>query len=190
MDLQERAKTDPKLAAQLQWSVSQDSKYVQPTGTPLTGITSLVTGGKSDAEIGAGLLNQNPDGTVQNTALLPPGKLYTPQLDAAITQQKQGALGIAGNPNVGGFTTAGNMNTNATGVGAPITSLLASNTGAASTPNIQNTGVANQQVAPTYTQDNYISPETRNGVVFQNALKADPSLQAMADWSATQDASR
>ena len=44
LDLQERAKTDPKLAAQLQWSVSQDSKYVQPTGTPLTGITSLVTG--------------------------------------------------------------------------------------------------------------------------------------------------
>jgi hypothetical protein len=146
--------------------------------------------GKSDAEIGAGLLNQNPDGTVQNTTLLPPGKLYTPQLDAAITQQRQGPLGIAGNPNVGGFTTADNMNTNATGVGAPITSLLTPNTGAAGTPNIQNTGLANQQVAPTYTQANYITPETRNGVVFQNALKADPSLKAMADWSAAQDASR
>ena len=157
-----------------------------------SGNTGFVSnGGKSDWQIGAGLLNQNPDGTVQNTTLLPPGKLYTPQLDAAITQQKQqGPLGIAGNPNVGGFTTADNMNTNVTGVGAPITSLLTPNTGAAGTPNIQNTGVANQQVAPTYTQANYITPETRNGVVFQNALKADPSLQAMADWSAAQDASR
>jgi hypothetical protein len=156
-----------------------------------SGNTGFVSnGGKSDWQIGAGLLNQTPDGTVQNTTLLPPGKLYTPQLDAAITQQRQGALGIAGNPNVGGFTTADNMNTNVTGVGAPITSLLTPNTGAASTPNIQNTGIANQQVAPTYTQANYITPETRNGMVFQNALKADPSLKAMADWSAAQDASR
>lgn len=161
------------------------------TDTITSGNTGFVSnGGKSDAEIGAGLLNQNPDGTVQNTALLPPGKLYTPQLDAAITQQRQGPLGIAGNPNVGGFTTADNMNTNVTGVGAPITSLLTPNTGAAGTPNIQNTGLANQQVAPTYTQANYITPETRNGAVFQNALKADPSLKAVADWSATQDASR
>lgn len=161
------------------------------TDTITSGNTGFVSnGGKSDWQIGAGLLNQNPDGTVQNTTLLPPGKLYTPQLDAAITQQKQGALGIAGNPNVGGFTTADNMNTNVTGVGAPITSLLTPNTGAAGTPNIQNTGLANQQVAPTYTQAEYIRPETRNGVVFQNALKADPSLKAMADWSAAQDASR
>jgi len=161
------------------------------TDTITSGNTGFVSnGGKSDAEIGAGLLNQNPDGTVQNTTLLPPGKLYTPQLDAAITQQRQGPLGIAGNPNVGGFTTADNMNTNVTGVGAPITSLLTPNTGAAGTPNIQNTGLANQQVAPTYTQANYITPDMRNGVMFQNALKADPSLKAMADWSAAQDASR
>jgi hypothetical protein len=124
------------------------------SGMGTDNITSGNTGavgvaGKSDADIGAQLLNQNQNGFVQNTALLSPGKLYTPELDAAITQQKQqGAVGIAGNPNVNSFTSPDNMNTSATGVGAPITSLLTPNTGASGTPAIQNTGVANQQVMP------------------------------------------
>ena len=124
------------------------------SGMGTDNITSGNTGavgvaGKSDADIGAQLLNQNQNGFVQNTALLSPGKLYTPELDAAITQQKQqGAVGIAGNPNVNSFTSPDNMNTSATGVGAPITSLLTPNTGASGTPAIQNTGVANQQDMP------------------------------------------
>ena len=155
------------------------SDYVEPTSR--------------DAYLNANL--SNPDvskqiawSQAQDAAMIQSGNGLSPE-QVKVAQQ-QGPLGIAGNPNVGGFTTADNMNTNVTGVGAPITSLLTPNTGAAGTPNIQNTGLANQQVAPTYTQANYITPETRNGVVFQNALKADPSLKAMADWSAAQDASR
>jgi len=57
----------------------------------------------------------------------------------------KGAVGIAGNPNVGSFTSADNMNTSATGVGAPITSLLTPNTGASGTPTvIQQQDVANE----------------------------------------------
>ena len=152
--LQERAMTDPQLAAQLQWSVSQDAKYAQPTGTPLTGIASTqaakdTIAGVSNSAVKSPIGNLLRNQTTQNTSDTASGintlvnspdittqSLTTPPANAKPAVIQQGAVGIAGNPNVGSFTSADNMNTSATGVGAPITTLLTPNTGASGTPTV------------------------------------------------------
>jgi hypothetical protein len=165
---------------------ARNSPNTAPGNTAPGNTGAVGIAGKSDAEIGAQLLNQNQNGFVQNTALLSPGKLYTPELDAAITQQKQqGAVGIAGNPNVNSFTSPDNMNTSATGVGAPITSLLTPNTGASGTPPVAQKpavlpkpAVIQQQVAEVVAPVATARP--RKPTAEQNAAAAKANFDAFA----------
>jgi hypothetical protein len=96
----------------------------------------------------------------------------------AVTQQ--GAVGIAGNPNVGSFTSADNMNTSATGVGAPITSLLTPNTGASGTPTVTQKPAVTQK--PTVIQQQAVANEPANdwGVPYSQ-LRAEAAKSAAAN---------
>jgi hypothetical protein len=154
-DIQTKAKTDPKLAAQLAWSATQDAKYAPstPTSTPLTGIASTQAAKNTIADVSSSAI-KSPIGNLlssQNTLNTAPGittlkgppDITTQSLTAPPANAKlldpyttMGATGIAGNPNVGSFTSADNMNTSATGVGAPITSLLPSTTSASGTSTV------------------------------------------------------
>jgi hypothetical protein len=164
-DIQAKAAKDPKLAAQLAWSATQDAargqnaKYAQPTGTPLTGIASTQAAKDTIADVSSSAIKSPIGGLLssQNTLNTAPG----------ITTLK-GSPGIAGSPNVGSFTSADNMNTSATGVGAPITSLLTPNTGASGTPAVTQKPAVTQ--TPTVTQ--------KPAVIQQQAVANEPTN----DW--------
>ena len=147
------------------WSATQDAargqnaKYAQPTGTPLTGIASTQAAKDTIADVSSSAIKSPIGGLLssQNTLNTAPG----------ITTLK-GSPGIAGSPNVGSFTSADNMNTSATGVGAPITSLLTPNTGASGTPAVTQKPAVTQ--TPTVTQ--------KPAVIQQQAVANEPTN----DW--------
>jgi len=163
-DLQTVAKTDPKMAAQLDWSAQQDAAKIQ-TAKPVT----------------APVTTPAPFTVTPQTSYSPAD--YSPELKAALAARapidaKNALVGdtITANekargivpPNVSNTVSTGNMNTYATGPN-----------GEAGIPSALTT-------APQFTSGDYIPPANRAVPIFAN----NPALADQIAWSATQDAAQ
>ena len=174
-DLQTVAKTDPKMAAQLDWSAQLDQSPAD--------FKSKV--GMTSAEIAA---NKPQSATTVNTTTapqftsgdyIPPANRAVPifannpaladQIAWSATQDAAQAkqAGIV-SPNVSNTVSTGNMNTYATGPN-----------GEAGIPSALTT-------APQFTSGDYIPPANRTLPIFAN----NPALAGQVAWSATQDAAQ
>ena len=175
-DILTQAKTDPKLAANLDWSAQLDQSPAD--------FKSKV--GMTPAEIAANKTQSATTPapfTVNSTTSYNPAD-YSPELKAAlaarapidaknalvgdtITANDNIARGIV-SPNVSNTVSTGNMNTYATGPN-----------GEAGIPSALTT-------APQFTSGDYIPPANRTLPIFAN----NPALANQVAWSATQDAAQ
>ena len=175
-DILTQAKTDPKLAANLDWSAQLDQSPAD--------FKSKV--GMTSAEIAANKTQSATTPapfTVDSTTSYNPAD-YSPELKAAlaarapidaknalvgdtITANDNIARGIV-SPNVSNTVSTGNMNTYATGPN-----------GEAGIPSALTT-------APQFTSGDYIPPANRTLPIFAN----NPALANQVAWSATQDAAQ
>jgi hypothetical protein len=164
-DLQTAAVTDPKLAAQLDWSATQDTTRAQ-SAKPI--VTPPVT---------------KPEFTVTPQTSYSPAD-YSPELKAAlaaraITDAQNATVGdtITANdnlargivtPNINTNVSTGNMNTYATG------------------PNGESGIPSALTTTPQFTSGDYIPPANRTMSTVAN----NPALANQVAWSATQDAAQ
>jgi len=164
-DLQTVATTDPKMAAQLDWSATQDAtraQNVKPIVTPLvtkpeftvtpqTSYSSADYSPELKAALATRAITDTQNATVGDT----------------ITANDNLARGIV-TPNINTNVSTGNMNTYATG------------------PNGESGIPSALTTAPQFTSGDYIPPANRTMSTVAN----NPALANQVAWSATQDAAQ
>jgi hypothetical protein len=164
-DLQTVATTDPKMAAQLDWSATQDATRAQNI-KPI--VTPLVT--KPEFTVTPQTSYSSADYSPELKAALATRAITDAQnatVGDTITANDNLARGIV-TPNINTNVSTGNMNTYATG------------------PNGESGIPSALTTAPQFTSGDYIPPANRTLPIFAN----NPALAGQVAWSATQDAAQ
>jgi hypothetical protein len=183
-DIQAKAATDPKLAAQLTWSATQDAKYAPstPTGTPLTGIASTQAAKNTIADVSSSAI-KSPIGNLlssQNTLNTAPG-ITTLKGSPDITTQSLTAPPANAKP-LGPYTTMGATGKSAVPTGVGINTLAGSPANAKSLDpytTMDATGKSPESAQPQQVTAN--EPTNDWGVPYSQLRAGSPAKSAAAN---------